>query len=195
MNHSQRPDYRGSALASAAALLRCSRVGTDYTRHSLRNRFDGTGAGARAASAIANGRSLPSPRECRLERGDRARRLAGTGLHDIHSHGDGTLTRSARGLVIRHGITTYGWRRRQLRATVQLRNRSPRCSIHSRAHQVRTPPHGRLGTIRGAVIGDLTAQRRRMSCPNDNDGRECARHGAVRNVSGLEYTPGACVAR
>ena len=162
--------------------------------------FDGTGSAGRELDlALTNGRiAAIAPRI--TERGREeidARGLAvAPGFVDIHSHGDGTLAEDPRAeSVIRQGITTIvvgvdGGSRAT--GTPEKSFAALFDSIDALRPSPNVASMVGLGTIRGAVIGDIN----RPATPDELTRmtamvERALADGACGTSSGLEYTPGA----
>jgi N-acyl-D-amino-acid deacylase len=166
--------------------------------------FDGTGADGRQLDiALSNGRiAAIAPRIAERGREELdARGLAvAPGFVDIHSHGDGTLAEDPRAeSVIRQGITT-------IVVGVDGSSRATGApeksftALFASIDALRPSPNVAsmvgLGTIRGAVIGDID----RPATPDELTRmtamvERALADGACGTSSGLEYTPGAFASR
>jgi N-acyl-D-amino-acid deacylase len=166
--------------------------------------FDGTGEEGRDLDIAINGDRITAIGSGLAARGREeidARALAvAPGFIDIHSHGDGTLQEDPRAeSVIRQGITTIivgvdgssratGAEDKSFSALFDsLDGLHPGPNIASMVG---------LGTLRGAVIGDIDReaspeQLRRMTSMVER----ALADGACGASSGLEYTPGAFASR
>ena len=166
--------------------------------------FDGTGAPGQQLDVAISGDRIAAIAPKLAERGKEeidARGLAvSPGFIDIHSHGDGNLDDDPRDeSVIRQGVTTIivgqdGSSRATGAPEKSFRDYFAALDALHPSPNVATMVG--LGTLRGAVIGDMDRPARpdeilRMATMVE----QALADGACGASSGLEYTPGAFASR